>query len=266
MPETLLAPPAEFGFSPNPFPQIAFGQPSVTGIGQLHDPEDFRRSGTDFAAAGQEAGNLARRIFESLGGLLKRFPLPREERTRTGTATSPRLPREPVGTTIFGTPEEEIITIPRAEKTPEIDLPRLPIITVPRKEKTREKRRMELPGFFGTGPGFDPADIFDIAGRIFGDVNEPFGGFGGGPIRLDTGGNGNGGTTQVANGSCPPARARMPSSIMADDPCSPNNPTIYIKAGKASSLISPQLISSQSRKLSRANKSIPKKVVRRKKK
>jgi len=120
--------------------------------------------------------------------------------------------------------------------------------------------------FWGSRPGFDWMDIPDVVGRVLGNVREPFGGFGGeGPIQYTNGGASQGGT-QVANGACPPARARMPSSIMADDPCSPNNPTIYIKAGKASSLISPQLISSQSRKLSRANKAIPKKVVRRKKK
>jgi len=198
---------------------------------------------------------------------------PTDRPSGTGTLQLPAgLPPAPPGTLeepgILATATSEIITIPPA-RIRRFEIPNL--LALP---SGGAGDGMALPEFFGTGPGFDIADIFDIGGRILGDVNEPFGGFnasfGGEPLRVaGTRANGaNGGTQQVANGNgiCPPLRARMPSSIMADDPCSPTNPTIYIKAGKASAALWPAVIRSQAKRLSTANKSIPKKVVRRKKK
>ena len=196
---------------------------------------------------------------------------PTDRPSGTGTLQlPPGLPPAPPGTLedpgIIATATSEIITIPPA-RIRRFEIPNL--LALP---SGGAGDGMALPEFFGTGPGFDIGDIFDIGGRILGDVNVPFGGFnvgfGGEPLRVAaTRANGaNGGTQQVANGVCPPARARMPSSIMADDPCSPTNPTIYIKAGKASAALWPGVIRSQAKRLSTANKSIPKKVVRRKKK
>lgn len=66
-------------------------------------------------------------------------------------------------------------------------------------------------------------------------------------------------------GACAPARPRMPSSMLVEDPCAPTNPTAYIKAGKVSSALWPGVIASQARKLSTANKRVPKRVTRRRK-
>ncbi len=49
------------------------------------------------------------------------------------------------------------------------------------------------------------------------------------------------------------------------DPCTPNNPTFYLKAGKASAAMWPNVLASQAKKLGRANKAVPKKTVRQKK-
>lgn len=182
----------------------------------------------------------------------------------SGTVTlplPPGLPEAPPGTFeepgILATATSEIITIPEA-RIRRFEIPNL--IALPSGGAGGDGMA-ELPEFFGSRPGFDIFDIPDIAGRIFGNVNAPFGGFGGTTqLNLTTGGAGgavggaNGGL-QV-NGNCPPPRARMPSSIMADDPCAPNNPTIYIKAGKAASALWPQVLRSQSKKVTVANKAV----------
>ncbi len=72
----------------------------------------------------------------------------------------------------------------------------------------------------------------------------------------------------AANGAaaaCPPARPRMPTSLQMADPCAPNNPTFYLKAGKASAAMWPGVLAGQAKKLARANKAVPKKTVRQKK-
>lgn len=74
----------------------------------------------------------------------------------------------------------------------------------------------------------------------------------------------NGGAA-MSGGACAPARPRMPSSMLVEDPCAPTNPTAYIKAGKVSSALWPGVIASQARKLSTANKRVPKRVTRRRK-
>ena len=283
-PAAFIPAPSGSQFSPLPFPQIEFGSPSIVGIGNLVDATGFRSTGQDLGAAGVEAGSIFSNVLAFLQGFLPDrrrapppsvpvpdvdfpggFPLP------FPFPEDPTTPRVGEGGFIIET-GTDIAQLPRDPRIPPSRITRIrlppPIIPFPRDGSGDDD--MALPPFFGSGPGFDVGDIFDIGGRIIGDPTVPFGGFntgfGGVQLNVATRGNGNGGTTQVANGACPPPRARMPSSIMADDPCSPTNPTIYIKAGKASSALWPAVISSQAKRLSTANKSIPKKVVRRKKK
>ncbi len=107
-----------------------------------------------------------------------------------------------------------------------------------------------------------------IGGAILGGLGEGFGGFGGvgqpqflprvQPAGFLGFGDGNG-------GACAPVRPRMPSSLQMPDPCAPNNPTFYLKAGKASAAMWPNVLAGQARKLARANRAVPKKTVRRKK-
>ncbi len=157
----------------------------------------------------------------------------------------------------------DIAQLPRDPRIPAARITRIPLppplIPLPR-GGSGDDDMAELPPFFGSGPGFDIFDIPDIAGRILGNVNAPFGGFGGAgqtsfvQAQAAAAGAANGGV--AVNGACPPPRARMPSSILADDPCSPQNPTIYVKAGKASAALWPQLLRSQSKKVSVANKAV----------
>ncbi len=153
------------------------------------------------------------------------------------------------------------------ETPPEDIIPEIP----PTTETVFDPPIIPIPG------GFDVAELADIlrgAGNILGAFSgeSPTGEFGdfggtsfqtGAAIRtfLGLGGNANGG----AVAGCPPVRPRMPSSLQMADPCAPNNPTFYLKAGKASAAMWPNVLAGQARKLARANRAVPKKTVRRKK-
>ena len=47
---------------------------------------------------------------------------------------------------------------------------------------------------------------------------------------------------------CPPPRPRMPSAVVTPNPCNPQNPTVYLKAGSVSSAVFPSLVRSQNKK------------------
>ncbi len=171
----------------------------------------------------------------------------------------PRLPR--TGSDIIRIPEDPNVT-------PDI-IPEIP----PTTETVFDPPIIPIPGGI---PVAELADILRGAGNILGAFSGEsptgdFGGFGGTgsstPFQIGTqirgflglGGDGNGG------GTCPPVRPRMPSSLQMADPCAPNNPTFYLKAGKASAAMWPNVLAGQARKLARANRAVPKKTVRRKK-
>lgn len=126
-----------------------------------------------------------------------------------------------------------------------------------------------LPPDGGPTPGGDDmAELPDVlvamaraAGQIWGSGPSDFG------LPAMTGGGGTGalGITgpwqtaqaqvqlpaQMPNGNgafCPPPRPRMPSAVLAPNPCNPRNPTVYLKAGPVSSGLFPQVLKSQTKR------------------
>ncbi len=96
----------------------------------------------------------------------------------------------------------------------------------------------------------------------FGD----FGGFGGAfsPIRFDQVNPATGRIERI-NGDCPAPRPRLPAAFISPDPCSPHNPTVYLNAGKVSSMLSPKILKQQNKRFMDMSKRLPRKTVRRRK-
>ncbi len=157
----------------------------------------------------------------------------------------------PLPGSIFGGPlgEGEIV-IPPGGRIPDGE----PEVVIAEEPDGRFPPIIPFPPFPGGG-GDGMAELSDIvlasvraAGQIFGEPTGTFGNFGGVPQGFQQAAGFFLGDQPGPNGACPPAAPRMPGSILAPDPCHPKNPTVYLKAGKVSTGLYPQILKQQTKK------------------